>query len=319
MSTSFPVFRFAPSPNGEMHLGHAYSALMNLRLARKIGGKILLRIEDIDTQRCTRELEKQMLEDLEWIGFEWDERPVRQSENYDQYRTALEQLEQKGLVYPTCASRSTIRKLVVKLLKKNADWPFDPDGTPHYPGNERDFSPEEWKRIKQSGDPYSLRLAMSAALDPIKDELSWTEFEGTKKTQIPAEPSEWGDVVLARKDAPASYHLCCAIDDAAQGVTHIVRGSDLYHATSIHRLLQELLEFPLPMYQHHKLILDEDGAKLSKSLKSTGLRCLRERGLLPEDVLELISRNAFQPVASSGLIQTFGTRFPRPLIQIFES
>lgn len=166
-----PVFRFAPSPNGELHLGHAYSALLNQKLARNLNGKLLLRIEDIDIVRCTPELEKQMLEDLEWLGVEWDELPRRQSEHFEEYRAVLDQLVDRGLVYPSTLSRGEIKKLAVE---KN--WPIDPDGSPAYPGNERELSPEDQEIIRKGNDPYSLRLDVKKARSLIAEDICWTEF-----------------------------------------------------------------------------------------------------------------------------------------------
>lgn len=285
MTRSKPVFRFAPSPNGELHLGHAYSALLNLKMARETGGKMLLRIEDIDTQRCTPELEKQMLEDLEWIGFEWDEEPIRQSERFDAYRDILGELNQLDLLYPATLSRSEIKKRVEEL---GSDWPRDPDGAPHYPGEERASSLADRADIMNSGKPYTLRLDMAKALLTTTQNLSWNE----KGSGVSAKPEQWGDVVLARKDTPASYHLSCVIDDAFQGITHIVRGNDLYEATSIHRLLQKLLGLFQPAYHHHDLILDNTGAKLSKSNKNTSLRQLRAEGKTAKTIQSLIGLGA---------------------------
>jgi len=276
-----PIFRFAPSPNGELHLGHAYSALLNLKIARDAGGKMLLRIEDIDTVRCTPELETQMLKDLEWIGFEWDEEPLRQSERFDAYRGVLDQLLEKELIYPATLSRSDIRTMVAE---KGKTWPRDPDGTPLYPGNERDFTKVKRQEIITLEEPYTLRLDMAKAIEIITADLFWNE-DGANTI---ANPSQWGDVVLARKDTPASYHLSCVLDDAFQGITHIVRGQDLYHATSVHRLLQEILALPNPQYHHHNLILGEDGKKLSKSNKDTSLKQLRDVGKSKEDIHRLI-------------------------------
>jgi len=278
-----PIFRFAPSPNGELHLGHAYSALLNLKMARDVSGKMLLRIEDIDTVRCTPELEKQMLEDLEWIGFEWDEEPIRQSARFDIYQEALDQLMDQELLYPTILSRSEIKKLV---SEKGGSWPRDPDGAPFYPGSERGLSADEQTAILGADTPYTLRLDMAKTLSKNTIELFWVE--GEDNTNITAKPENWGDVVLARKDTPASYHLSSVIDDADQNITHIVRGKDLYHATSVHTLLQALLDLPKPSYNHHDLILDSEGKKLSKSNKDTSLRQLREIHKNPAAIKEMI-------------------------------
>lgn len=279
-----PIFRFAPSPNGELHLGHAYSALLNLKLAREAGGKMLLRVEDIDTERCTPELESQMLRDLEWIGFEWDEPPQRQSENFESYQQALDQLQIKKLLYPTSRSRREIRELIAAKEAEGSNWPFDPDGSPHYPGKERNLSGAEWQAIMKTKKPYALRLSMNKAVEITGNDLLWYEFDGNDRSAVRADPAKWGDVVLARKDSPASYHLSSVVDDAAQRITHVVRGKDLFQATSVHRVLQELLGLPSPVYLHHKLVLDKNGNKLAKSIRSTGLRHLREAGHTPLEI-----------------------------------
>ncbi len=287
-----PVFRFAPSPNGLLHLGHAFSALLNLALARAAGGRMLLRIEDIDTQRCTPAHEKRMLEDLEWIGFEWDAPPRRQSEHFDDYRAALDDLLAEGLVYPATLSRGEARRRIARAeAETGADWPRDPDGAPLYPGEERLLSSDERDAILSSGCDHALRLDMSAARASLGSDPHWRE-EGAgpdgQAGDIAARPVDWGDVVLGRKDIPASYHLACVIDDALQGVTHVVRGRDLFHATSVHRVLQELFSLAEPVYFHHDLIVDEYGAKLSKSRGDTALRELRAAGARPDDIRRMI-------------------------------
>ncbi|PCI05932.1 MAG: tRNA glutamyl-Q(34) synthetase GluQRS [Hyphomicrobiales bacterium] len=281
---SQPIFRFAPSPNGKLHLGHAYSALLNQKLAREAGGKLLLRIEDIDTVRCTPELETQMLDDLKWLGIEWDEKPMRQSENFETYANALKKLQAAGLVYPGFMSRGEVTKIVNEAKKAGTIWPRDPDGTPHYPPNDKNMNKNQRAEMLGSSAPNSYRLDMSKALETIVPPLQWHE----KDMHIEADPKAWGDVVLARRDIPTSYHLACVLDDADQNITHIVRGNDLYSATAIHRLLQELLDLEAPRYHHHKLILDEDGQKLSKSRKDTSLSDLREQGKSPNDIKILI-------------------------------
>lgn len=280
-----PVFRFAPSPNGHLHLGHAYSALLNLKMARAAGGKCLLRIEDIDTQRCTGELEDQMLEDLRWISFEWDEKPRRQSEHFGEYQTAIDKLVELEVLYPSILSRSEIRQIIRDKENSGVIWPRDPDGAPHYPGKERDLSMKQRAQIMQSGQPFSLRLDMKRALQQSKNPLEWTECGLGKTMTVEADPSLWGDVVIARKGLPASYHLCCTVDDALQGITKVVRGMDLYAATSIHILLSDLLELKPPLYHHHRLILDARGNKYSKSRQHESLRDLRTSGLGVNDIL----------------------------------
>jgi glutamyl-Q tRNA(Asp) synthetase len=271
------VFRFAPSPNGHLHLGHALSALLNHDMARAVGGRFLLRIEDIDTSRCRPEFEDAIYEDLAWLGLTWEEPVRRQSAHLDAYRAALVRLD--GLVYPSFESRGEIARLVAE---RGPAWPRDPDGAPLYPGTARDLAPEERER-RMAEEPYALRLDMAAALARVGP-LSWREGEGV----VAAQPEAWGDVVLARKDIPTSYHLSAVVDDALQGITHVVRGQDLYWSTSVHRVLQELLGLPAPVYQHHRLILDDEGRKLSKSTQATALRELRAQGVTPRDIRRMV-------------------------------
>jgi glutamyl-Q tRNA(Asp) synthetase len=280
-----PVFRFAPSPNGYLHLGHAFSALLNFDLARRSGGRLLLRIEDIDRTRCRREYEDAIYQDLAWLGIAW-ERPVRrQSGHLEEYRKPLEKLEAQGLVYPSFESRAEIARLVEQREADGA-WPRDPDGAPLYPGGAKRLSHEERARLLELGAPYALRLDMEAAIVRSGD-LTWTERgQGPdgETGQMAACPQAWGDVVLARKETPTSYHLSVVVDDALQRVTDVVRGEDLFHATSVHRLLQHLLGLPEPIYRHHRLIRDCAGLKLSKSDRATGLRELRAAGAAPADI-----------------------------------
>jgi len=284
-----PVFRFAPSPNGFLHLGHAYSALLNFDRARETGGRLLLRIEDIDATRCRPEYETAIYEDLAWLGIAW-ERPVRrQSEHPADYRAALEKLSALGLVYPAFESRAEIAKLVA-AREADGPWPRDPDGAPLYPGDAKSLSADERSQLIASGAPHALRLDMAAACRGAAG-LSWNELgEGPdgERGSVPARPEVWGDVILARKETPTSYHLSVIVDDALQGVSEIVRGQDLLHATSVHRLLQVLLGLPEPTYRHHRLIRDEAGRKLSKSSRSTGLRALRAAGIAPARVRQLV-------------------------------
>jgi glutamyl-Q tRNA(Asp) synthetase len=280
-----PVFRFAPSPNGYLHLGHAFSALLNHDLAQRVGGRLLLRIEDIDPARCRPEYEQAAYEDLDWLGIRWEAPVRRQSEHLVEYRRALESLTAQGLIYPSFESRAEIAKLVAACETDGA-WPRDPDGAPLYPGTAKRLSGDERARRIASGAPYALRLDMDAAIARAGD-LAWTEQgEGPagETGRITANPQGWGDVILARKETPTSYHLSVIVDDALQGITDVVRGLDLFHATSVHRLLQHLLALPEPAYRHHRLIRDEAGAKLAKSTGSTGLRELRDAGQTPSDI-----------------------------------
>ncbi|MGB3490107.1 MAG: tRNA glutamyl-Q(34) synthetase GluQRS [Xanthobacteraceae bacterium] len=280
-----PVFRFAPSPNGYLHLGHAYSALLNADLARQAGGRLLLRIEDIDATRCRPEFEVAIYEDLAWLGMAWETPVRRQSEHFASYRAALDRLSAKGLIYPSFESRAEIARMVAER-DANTVWPRDPDGAPLYPGTAKRLSARERETLMASGAPYALRLDMAAALASAGD-LDWTEDgegPGGETGRVAARPEAWGDVILARKDTPASYHLAVVLDDALQGITDVVRGQDLFWATSVHRLLQRLLDLPAPRYRHHALLRDAAGAKLSKSTEATGLRELRADGVTPAEV-----------------------------------
>jgi glutamyl-Q tRNA(Asp) synthetase len=284
-----PVFRFAPSPNGYLHLGHAYSALLNFDCARECGGRLLLRIEDIDAARCRPEFETAIYRDLAWLGIGWEQPVRRQSEHLSDYRKALEKLTAMGLVYPSFESRAEIARLVAER-EAHAPWPRDPDGVPLYPGAANLLSADARARLFESGAPYALRLDMAAARARAGD-LTWIEQgdgpEG-ETGKVAARPEAWGDVILARKETPTSYHLSVVIDDALQGVTEVVRGQDLFWSTSVHRLLQALLGLPQPSYRHHRLVLDAAGRKLSKSTAATGLRELRARGATPADIRRLI-------------------------------
>lgn len=286
---SSPVFRFAPSPNGYLHLGHALSALLNYDMARKLGGRFLLRIEDIDATRCRPEFETAIYEDLAWLGLEWEQPVRRQSENWHDYRAALARLEDRRLTFPSFETRSEIARLVADR-ESHARWPRDPDGTPIYPGSARQMPADERTDRLARGEPYAIRLDMDRAMD-WTGPLHWTE-EGAgpdgQRGEIAADPAAWGDVIVGRKETPTSYHLAVVIDDAAQGVTHVVRGQDLFRSTSVHRVLQSLFELPAPVYRHHRLILDEQGRKLSKSTRATGLRELRTQGVAPQDVRRLV-------------------------------
>jgi glutamyl-Q tRNA(Asp) synthetase len=280
-----PVFRFAPSPNGYLHLGHAFSALLNFDLARRSGGRLLLRIEDIDQTRCRMEYEDAIYQDLGWLGIAWEQPVRRQSEHLEEYRRALEKLEAQGLVYPSFESRAEIARLV-QQREADGPWPRDPDGAPLYPGGAKRLSHEERARLLEAGAPYALRLDMEAATARSGD-LTWIERgrgPDGETGQVAARPQAWGDVVLARKETPTSYHLSVVVDDALQRVTDVVRGEDLFYATSVHRLLQHLLGLPEPVYRHHRLIRDGGGLKLSKSGWATGLRELRAAGATPADI-----------------------------------
>ena len=283
------VFRFAPSPNGNLHLGHAYSALVNDDMARQCDGRLLLRIEDIDAARCRPEYEAAICEDLCWLGIDWQHDVRRQSEHFGDYQSAVNKLEAMGLLYPAFESRSEIAALVAER-DRQGHWPRDPDGVPLYPGRARKMPKAERERRRREGEPFAVRLATDAAVAQA-GVLTWTETGSGPQGQsgtIVAAPQMWGDVVLARKETPTSYHLAVAVDDALQGVTDVVRGQDLFWSTGIHRLLQALLGLPEPDYHHHKLIVDAAGRKLSKSTLATSLRDLRASGTTPADVRRMV-------------------------------
>jgi glutamyl-Q tRNA(Asp) synthetase len=285
-----PVFRFAPSSNGYLHLGHAFSALFNFDLARRSGGRFLLRIEDIDPTRCRPEFEAAIYEDLAWLGIVWEQPVRRQSAHLSDYRTAAARLTELGLAFPSFESRAEIA-LSVAQREADGPWPCDPDGAPLYPGTAKLLLPDERRRLHASGAPYAVRLDMAAAIAHTGPGLAWTEHgEGPcgETGEVTADPQAWGDVIIARKETPTSYHLSVVIDDALQGVTDVVRGQDLFHSTSVHRLLQRLLDLPQPSYHHHRLIRDEAGYKLSKSSDATGLRELRAAGATPKDVRRVL-------------------------------
>lgn len=286
-----PVFRFAPSPNGELHLGHAYSALLNADMAEKAGGRLLLRIEDIDTTRCTPAFEAAIYRDLEWLGIAWEKPVRRQSEHFGEYGRLLDRLIEAELVYPAFMSRGETRAHIAQAQDSGRTWPRDPDGVPLYPGLDKTLGAAERRRRMGAGDPFAWRLDMAAATAALGAPLTWTEFADADMNPartVEARPDLWGDVVLARRDVATSYHLSVVADDALQGVTHVVRGMDLFPATGIHRLLQTLLGLAEPVYFHHRLILGADGRKLSKSFRDSGIDALRSSGRTPDDVRRLV-------------------------------
>lgn len=282
-----PTFRFAPSPNGELHLGHALSALTGFAAAKRAGGRFLLRIEDIDPGRSRPEFADQIFEDLRWLGLSWEEPVMRQSERMSEYRRAADQLARMGVLYPCFATRSDIAAAVTASGATEKD----PDGAPLYPGFHRDAPPEMIGERIARGEPFARRIDMARALDLVSQKpggqrgLQFTELDSSgRQSTVVARPERWGDAVITRKDTPTSYHLAVVVDDAAQGVTHVTRGRDLLAATDLHRLLQVLLDLPEPVYQHHELITDDSGRKLSKSAKDTSLRRLRADGASAEDI-----------------------------------
>ncbi|MEZ5787452.1 MAG: tRNA glutamyl-Q(34) synthetase GluQRS [Xanthobacteraceae bacterium] len=285
-----PTFRFAPSPNGFLHLGHALSACLNFDLARQAGGRFLLRIEDIDRARCRPEFEAAIFEDLAWLGLEWEAPVERQSERLAAHQVALAQIDASGLLFPSFESRADLARLAAER-ERAGPWPRDPDGAPLYAGTARAMDAEERMQRIASGAPYAMRLDMAAALAQVPRALTFTETgcgPGGERGCLAMAPEVWGDVVLARKEVPTSYHLAVVVDDAAQGVTHVVRGQDLFAATGVHRLLQALLGLTPPTYHHHRLIVDAEGRKLAKSTRSTALRELRAAGATPADIRRMI-------------------------------
>lgn len=287
MASSSPIFRFAPSPNGRLHLGHAYSALLNERFATRFGGDLLLRIEDIDLARCRPEFEQGILEDLAWLGISFAPEVRRQSRHFDAYREALGRLDAMGLVYPCFCSRQEIREAVRRHESEIGTlWPRDPDGAPLYPGTCRTLGDEAALLRREVGELHVVRLAMDRALARTAGEaLAYRLFDETgAQRDVTVDPTRWGDVVLARKDVSTSYHLSVVVDDALQNVSHVVRGRDLEAATGIHVLLQRLLDLPTPRYHFHRLLSDETGQKLAKSRLSRSLADLRADGATPEAI-----------------------------------
>ena len=274
------VTRFAPSPTGPLHLGHVHAAQAAWQAARAAGGRFLLRLEDIDPQRCQAAFAAGMLEDLAWLGLQWNG-PVRlQSAHLADYRAVLTQLAARGLAYPCFCSRADI----ARELAASAAAPHAPDGAPLYPGTCRALSPTERQARLAQGHPHAWRLHMAAALAVAPPSL---RFHEASIGWVAAAPARFGDVILGRRDAPASYHLCATHDDALQGITLVTRGEDLLPATHLHVLLQHLLGWPTPRYAHHGLVQGPDGKRLSKRDGAAAIASLRAAGLSPTEVLAL--------------------------------
>lgn len=272
-----PVLRFAPSPNGRLHLGHAFSALVTWRAAEALGGTTLLRIEDIDLERCKPEFVDAIYTDLAWLGLDWPTPVMLQSERLDVYADAGNHLRDADLLYPCFCSRSQIAEAATET---------DPDGAPLYPGTCRHLDRGEQIERLERGDPVQFRLDSQAAM--ARAGMLTFSVVGPLITDRPqirfAKPERWGDVVLQRKGTPTSYHLSVVVDDAAQAITHVTRGRDMEAATDLHVLLQMLLGLPTPIYNFHRLILDDAGKKLAKSKGSPSLASLRDQGWTPADV-----------------------------------
>ncbi len=271
------VTRFAPSPTGYLHLGHACSALIAWRRARVAGGRFLLRIEDIDPARCRAEFARAIEEDLTWLGLDWDGAVRMQSAHLPEYRAVLDTLAARLLLYPCFCTRADIQREIAN----SAAAPHAPDGGVVYPGTCRHLAEAERARRIEAGERYALRLDMARALRCVAEPLT---FEEDGEGVVACRPERFGDVVLARKDAPASYHLCVTHDDAVQGVTLVTRGEDLKPATDLHRLLQTLMGWPAPRYAHHPLLTDAAGRRLAKRDLALTLRALRERGVTAAEV-----------------------------------
>lgn len=282
-----PVFRFAPTPNGELHLGHALSALVGHDRAEAAGGRFLLRIEGIDVGRTRPEFVAGIFEDLRWLGLDWEEPVLFQSQRMDAYRAATARLEAVGLLYPCFATRSEIDAAADTHA-------LDPDGAPLYPGLWKGRAPAEIAAMHAVGSPAALRINMAAAQAAAAAKLKGAPLtfvelaEDGARQNIHAHPERWGDAVIVRKDVPTSYHLAVVVDDAWQDVTHVTRGRDLYAATDLHRLLQVLLDLPAPVYHHHRLVTDVAGRKLAKSARDTSLRALRSQGITPAEVRRMV-------------------------------
>ncbi|MBF0381550.1 MAG: tRNA glutamyl-Q(34) synthetase GluQRS [Magnetococcales bacterium] len=268
------ITRFAPSPTGLLHLGHAYSALLVYNSITD-GGEFLLRIEDIDSGRCRVEYEKAIEEDLGWLGIKWQTPIRRQSEHMADYATYINRLDSEGLLYPCFCTRKEMAQARERL---NFDT-MGPDG-PIYPGSCRELNPDKRQQYINAKKPFALRLDMQKAVARV-GELHWQDFN---KGLIVATPQMFGDVVLARKETPTSYHLAVTVDDHIQGVNQVIRGLDLFHATHIHCLLQALLGLETPQYHHHRLLLDDRGQKFAKRERSPSLQELRLAGVTPQEV-----------------------------------
>jgi glutamyl-Q tRNA(Asp) synthetase len=290
------TLRFAPSPNGPLHAGHALSARIGFEFARRLGGRFLVRIEDIDTTRSRPELVTALLADLDWLGIDYERPVLRQSEHFDVYRAAARRLESLGVLYPCFATRAEIARAAVPGA-------VDPDGAPLYPGSWRNAAAAEVAARRAAGEPFALRLDMARALSMVHDRLDGAPLTFDELSidgrveRVTCRPERWGDAVLVRKETPTSYHLSVVVDDARQGVTHVTRGTDLFAATDLHRVLQVLLGLPQPLYHHHCLVEGSDGRKLAKREGAPGLAELRARGLTAEALLARLDVAAHVPRA----------------------
>ncbi len=277
---SMPVVtRFAPSPTGDLHLGHALAAYVARTMADKYGGRCYLRMEDIDTTRCRPQYMDGIVEDLAWLGISFEQEIVIQSERFYKYAEALEKLRQLGVLYPCFCTRKEVAAEIAAMGGAPQGEQID-----IYPGTCRKLTHEHRAELLQSGKPYCWRLDCRAAAK-LTGPLEWIDLRFGKQL---CRPELLGDVILARKDCPTSYHIAVVVDDAAQGVTHVTRGKDLFSVTGVHRTLQALLELPVPLWYHHELVCDEQGKRLAKRDKARSLREMREAGMSPTDVLRLL-------------------------------
>ena len=284
--------RFAPSPNGYLHLGHAFSAIVGQNLANKNNGKFFLRIEDIDTGRCKRDFEDSIYDDLAWLKIKYEKNVRRQSEFFSNYESHIRRLRDLDLIYPCWASRSEIKKEIKKNLDNLSSWPIDPDGQYIYPGIYKEISKLKKSNMMLSGLDFSWRLdvnkAIAYAQEKYGKKITYNEIGLEPKGKKIIEPSLYGDFVIGRKEMPTSYHLSVTVDDAEQGINLITRGLDLYPATSIHRLLQVILNLPETSWYHHNLLREGGGIKLAKSNNSTSIKSLREKGISREKILSMV-------------------------------
>jgi len=287
--------RFAPSPNGKLHLGHAFSAIISERLAKKNNGEFIVRIEDIDIGRTSRENEELIIADLNWLNIKFDEKKIRrQSEYFELYEVYLKRLRDLDLVYPCWATRSEIKKTIKSNKIKHSNWPIDPDGQYIYPGIYKNISPAKRSGMMLSGKDFSWRLdiekAINLAQDILKSKIFFQEVGLEPIGKRLAEPHLYGDIIIARKDIPTSYHLSVTIDDFEQNINLVTRGLDIYPATSIHRLLQVIFDFPEPEWFHHNLIRDKQGIKLSKTSNSTSIEFYRNNGISSKKLIDKINK-----------------------------
>ena len=284
--------RFAPSPNGYLHLGHAYSASVASKLAQISGGKFFIRIEDIDLGRCKKEYEENIYKDLNWLEIKYEENIIKQSECFDNYERYVKKLRDLNLIYPCWASRSEIKKTILKKSSSKSSWPVDPDGQYIYPEIYKNISKAERSNLMLSGSKFSWRLnvkkAMNFAQEKLGNKIFFEELGLEPKGKRILEPNLYGDFIIARKEIPTSYHLSVTVDDAEQGINLVTRGLDIYPATSIHRLLQIILNLPETKWYQHNLLREDSGEKLSKTNKSTSIKSLRDKKIKKDEIFSLI-------------------------------